>query len=1032
MEVTSSLFYKNIKSVPTPDSEEYLPFFLEEKNKIENGVTIDGVFFSGWLYWHLNHWKIYFDKEDEYKNIRRTFERPQARDNEFLAAEYLERARIAKKGLCIFGSRRYAKALKHGSKVYYKDKEGTIENVKVGDKIFGADGKLTKVTSVNPQGVKDLYEITFLDGRKVTCCGEHLWKVFDKQTGTYKIVDTNYLFPRHKNLRIHNGYAISPKHIYETRFAIPLNSPVEYEEQPVKIDPYLFGLLLGDGSSYRTQITSVDEEIIQYCKKYCDGNNLILKKEKGSLYSYSMTSGNRGGNKKENRTKNVLHTALKELDYYNNKHIPKNYLYNSFENRLALLQGIFDTDGTITKSGNMSITSSNPILTKDIEFLVRSLGCGCRVTEKSSGYTINGEKKECKNTFLISIYTELPICRLKRKLERQKLCLKGKQPKINKVAIVDIKKVESDYATCITVDNNDKLFLTDDFIVTHNSEIEASWLGRIGTMFKGSENILVGSNEPDIRLLTDKLDKGLNSLHPFFKHGRIDDNWKKEVTLGYKDQITNERNPWSKFLIRNTKGGLETEVIAGATPTGFVFDEIGKARCLEVMAAAFPSFTGPYGWRVLPLLTGTGGSFENGEDAQELFENPTAYNFLSVEIPEKHGKTYGLFIPGTYRMEAKEKTTIGDYFNIENKNSFLYQEPFYKKNDEKAISIIKEEIKKAKEAKDPKAELKARMYFPLDVDDCFLTDSGNEFPIELLKAQLARVEAQGELGQSISLYIDIDGKVKHKPSEKKAVFDFPVKPSSYKEGTIIMYELPVTNAPYGLYIAGNDPYKHSQAKYSNSVGATYIYKRIHTITGEGYQDTLVAHYCGRPDKIETWYENTRLLLKFYNAMCLCENDDYNFIQYMIGLNEAEQYLFHKPEFIKTLIPNSSSKREYGVNATDKLINFLHGNIKKYLTEVIDTQRDENGNIKKQILGVSRINDPMLLKELIAYNSNFGNYDRIRAFGLALTQAMSMTNIGPVEHDTTSSIEESYMKSYRRKPSPFIKTKSPFKTKTQWR
>ena len=76
MEVTSSLFYKNIKSVPTPDSKEYVPFFLEEKNKIENGVTIDGVFFSGWLYWHLNHWKIYFDKEDEYKNIRRTFERP--------------------------------------------------------------------------------------------------------------------------------------------------------------------------------------------------------------------------------------------------------------------------------------------------------------------------------------------------------------------------------------------------------------------------------------------------------------------------------------------------------------------------------------------------------------------------------------------------------------------------------------------------------------------------------------------------------------------------------------------------------------------------------------------------------------------------------------------------------------------------------------------------------------------------------------------------------------------------------------------
>lgn len=665
--MSSTLFYKNMKDIPTEDSEEYTAFFKEEVEKINNGITVDGVFFSGWLYWHLNHWHIYYDYEDKYKNIRRTFTHPQARDNEWLAAEHLQKAQEQKKGICMFGTRRFAK-----------------------------------------------------------------------------------------------------------------------------------------------------------------------------------------------------------------------------------------------------------------------------------------------------------------------------------------------------------------------SEIEASWMGRIGTMQKGSENIIVGSNEPDIRLLTDKIDKGLTSLHPFFKHGKIDDNWKKEVTLGFKDKNTSERKPWSKYLIRNTKGGLETEVIAGATPTGFVFDEIGKAPFMEVLSAAIPSFTGPYGWRVVPFLTGTGGSFDRGSDAQELFENPEAYNFLPLELPDRPGKSYGLFIPGTYRMEAKEITTMGDYFNIENKESELYKEEFHKKNDEKAITIINEEIKAKKLANDPKAELKARMYFPLNVDDCFLSDSGNEFPIELCRAQLKRLE-ENPVGIPVELYLDLDGKVKHKFSTKKPVFDFPVKPIGYKEGVIVVYEMPIYNAPYGLYIAGNDPYKHSTSKYSDSVGSTYIYKRVHTITGEGYQDTMVAQYAGRPDKIETWYENTRLLLKFYGAVCLCENDDYNFIQYMIGLNEAEQHLLHKPEFIKLLVPNSKSNREYGVNASVKLINHLHGNIKKYLTEVIDSERDNDGRVIRQILGVSRILDPMILKELIAYNSNHGNYDRIRSFGLAQTQALTMTNTGPVEQET-SSIYDSYSNIKNKGKSPFRKTNNLFTTK----
>jgi hypothetical protein len=304
------------------------------------------------------------------------------------------------------------------------------------------------------------------------------------------------------------------------------------------------------------------------------------------------------------------------------------------------------------------------------------------------------------------------------------------------------------------------------------------------------------------------------------------------------------------------------------------------------------------------------------------------------------------------------------------------------------------------------------MYHPKNTQELFLSDSGNTFPVELCRAQLAKLELRDgmpAMGQSIELYQDIDGIVKHRfTPDKKPVFEFPVKNKSYKEGTIIMYEPPIRDAPFTLYVAGIDPYAQNESATSDSLGAIYIYKRIHTIAGEMYQDQMVAHYVGRPSNMNTWFENARLLLKFYNAYALCENDNITFIQYMIGLNEAGIYLSPKPQFLRDLMPNSTVNREYGINATVKLVNHIHEDLKQYLTEVIDTQRDGNGNISKQILGVTRIMDPMLLKEIIAYDPKEGNYDRLRAFCLALSFAKSMTGSGPIEEIKNRNLE-SYKK-----------------------
>lgn len=159
------------------------------------------------------------------------------------------------------------------------------------------------------------------------------------------------------------------------------------------------------------------------------------------------------------------------------------------------------------------------------------------------------------------------------------------------------------------------------------SVFASSYSARSATIYQGSENIIVGNNKDDLGVITSLMDKGLNGLHEHFRFGRINDDWKKEVSLGFKDR-KGTRLEWSKIFIRNTDGGKITEVVAGTTPKSLIFDEIGKAEILDVFNGAIPSFATPYGWRCSPILIGTGGSFEKGNDAEKIFNDPD--NYLSL------------------------------------------------------------------------------------------------------------------------------------------------------------------------------------------------------------------------------------------------------------------------------------------------------------------------------------------------------------------------------------------------------------------
>ena len=521
------------------------------------------------------------------------------------------------------------------------------------------------------------------------------------------------------------------------------------------------------------------------------------------------------------------------------------------------------------------------------------------------------------------------------------------------------------------------------------SVLEASYIGWGATFDEDSQNVIAGLNAPDIKLVTDKLDKGLNSLPDAWTWQRIEDNWKQQVTLGIKTRA-GKRIPFSQILIRNLDEGNNEEAIAGTKPRKLIIDEIGKGSFLRGFQAATPGFTTPFGWGCSPILTGTGGDMTKFFDAKTLMFDVENYNFLSYPDERKPGKTHGLFLSYKYRLEAKEPSTLGDYLN-KPKESELYNIPMQVSNPAKAKKITKDNIEKLRKGTDRIAYLKEKMYYPLEIDDIFLNEDTNIFPVDAVRFQKSKLLEHERTGTPIELYHDGE-KITHKFSDKLPITNFPLKPADDKDAPAVVYEFPIENPPYGLYTAGVDSYRQGKAKYSESLGVVYIFKRMTSITGEGYQNMFVASYAARPDKKEVWDEQARMLIKYYNARTLVENDEYSFIDYMIAKGDA-RYLERQPQWIKEIVPNTTVSRDYGIHrSAEPIRDFLHGTYNKYLRQIVYEEKNDDGEVVKQLMGVTKVLDPMLLEETAQYNESEGNFDRIIAAELAVALAAKLDPI----------------------------------------
>jgi len=521
---------------------------------------------------------------------------------------------------------------------------------------------------------------------------------------------------------------------------------------------------------------------------------------------------------------------------------------------------------------------------------------------------------------------------------------------------------------------------------------DASIAGYYYTFFDDLEICISGAYANDIKIVTDKIETGLTNLHPVFRKQRLQSNWKMEVRAGFKDKKTgspSDESSNSRIVIRNFEEGNNTMACNGLRPKFHVIDEIGKIRnlkpcVLDTVPCWINEKTGDY--MAVVILSGTGGDMEVGQDAGEIFFNPGEWNILEFDdVWENRGKI-GWFMPATKALSKfKDPKKLSEFLGI--KHADLDNIDILVSNEEKVIEeFIKPRRKKAEKAGQA-ALTKEKAYYPLTPSESFLVISQNPFNTDNAKHQQIRLKENGIKGIPVKIIHD-GTKLIHEVSHKQIIEKFPSRSGDMLDAPIMMYEPPITNPPWGLYVAGIDPYNQEDAVASDSLGACYIFKRIHSISSELYQDMIVASYVARPDSIFDWYENVRNMLKYYNAIALCENENVGFIQYM-KLKNDDYLLANQPDWLKEIHPNSDVDRKKGLHVTPKIRQYLNTNLKAYLDEVINEVKDpKTGSIISSQLGIHKVIDPILLEEIIKYNST-GNFDRIVAASLAITYARSL-------------------------------------------
>lgn len=338
-----------------------------------------------------------------------------------------------------------------------------IGDLRVGDAVLGSDGRATKVVAVHERGVLPTFRVTTSDGASTLCCGDHLWSV--TVDGAREKLKTLSTAEMSTNLKTSGG-----KHVYQ----IPPTPAAHFSvADDTTIHPWLLGAWLGDGHNPRSPIISMTEEdLLDKVEELAPKADVCARLGSRRI---SITKGYRGGEAKLSAMAMALiDLGLEEVDSHN-KFIPKNYLRGSVPTRLAVLQGLFDTDGNVPYDGARFVeySTASSQLADDVEFLVRSLGGIVSRTLKDSHYTKGGERFPASPSHRIraTFFDDtVPVTS-----EKHLAKFKSANRRVTGRPVVSIEKDIAADCRCITVANEDGLYITEDFLLTHNSTFAAQF-----------------------------------------------------------------------------------------------------------------------------------------------------------------------------------------------------------------------------------------------------------------------------------------------------------------------------------------------------------------------------------------------------------------------------------------------------------------------------------------------------------------------------------------------------------------------------
>lgn len=880
---TSPEFYVNMKNPPVwndlfgweDQDDDVKQFFKEEAYKVKYGVTINGTFIPPWLYWHVNFFPVFQDLP----NGERVPAISRLRDNEWFFAEMYQRARMEKKGLGMFGTRRFGKALLDSELIYTPYGSKKIGFADIGDIIYGDDGNLTTIVGVYPQGFVDTYKVTFEDGRSVVCCGQHQWKV--KYHGDYKVMSTIGI--------IHSDFS---------KMTIDIGEAVDFPERRWLISPQLMGSLTA------SFLCGATDRIFELSKKEMD---------------------------------DIIYSSRKQKE-----------LFISSFMKIAC--------GINTGDDRFKVVYKSEYIISFVRKIFWSMGYYC---------VMDGDDMYISKTH-------------------------------DRLRISDIDYYGRYKATCIEVDNKSHQFLTTNFVVSHNTTIMSSLLQMNATMTIGLSHSVVGFSDSDLSNIGEYCEYGLDHVHPFFRINRTKTDWSSGVTLG-KRMSNGVRDIHAIISIANINMGRKTSTqkTAGLTPATAIFDEVGKGPIKKPYTAAMPSYDTPYGWRLSPILAGTGGEVELSKDAQEMFSDPETYNLLVMDWDilnrrAMKGKTWkerkwAMFVPGQMANSGVKVTIgLGDYLGKPDDKK-LNKIKIDATDFEASTNKLNEERKKLS-TKDRVAYTSHTMFYPFTIDDCFLSSSQNLFPVEYaIKHKNDLLESGQYSGMLCDVFLESGNKLGTTKSNKQLA-GFPFS-GGVIDAPVQIFEMPQSNRfDDFIYVSSLDPYKQAKSD-TPSLGAFYVFKRRVGIR-DPYAYRIVASYVSRPSSIDQFCRTCEVLQKGYGAICLMENADQMYEQYLNRKSgmPASFFLFAGEAIANKYVKAGSRQNsKLGLYPTPGNQNLLFSCVVDYCWQDFVIGYDDNTGLDITVKGIELIDDIALLDEIIQYKPGL-NVDRIISFGHALALA----------------------------------------------